>query len=296
MCKSMFFFFCLCFCTNDVLAVDKDQATKGKFYIVGMGTAPDLITVRAVEVINSADIILVGSEQERDLWSGYIKNKEVWYCPDWIRLMYGVDLRTVKDPRQRSLSEKGATARREIADKIRSAVDNGKTVAFLQAGDPMMYGLTLLLEILPKEIPTEVVPGVGAFQAASAALKMSPPYGFDTSAVVLTMADWPGRSDVNEKLMTSGSTMVFYTMLFDYPNVFKQLQRYYPADTPVAIVVDAGHREAQKIVQSTVGRFLAEVDYKSLPAERHILFVGKFLQVGQARKDFVPEIEKDHIK
>jgi precorrin-2 methylase len=41
-----------------------------------MGTAPDLITIRGVEVIKSADIILVGDEQERDLWKDFIKDNE----------------------------------------------------------------------------------------------------------------------------------------------------------------------------------------------------------------------------
>ena len=160
----------------------------------------------------------------------------------------------------------------------------------------MMFGLTLLLEILPADVPTEVVPGIGAFQAGSAALKMSPPYGYDTSGVILTMADWAGRIDVNEKLMATGSTMVFYTMLIDYPKIFSQLRRHYAADTPVAIVIDAGDREGQRVICGTVGRFLKDVDYRHLPPERHLLFVGKFLKVGQARKDFVPEIERGHIR
>jgi precorrin-4/cobalt-precorrin-4 C11-methyltransferase len=151
----------------------------------------------------------------------------------------------------------------------------------------MMYGMTLFLEMLPADVPSEIVPGVGAFQAASAALKMSPPYGYDTSAVILTMGDWPGRVDTNEKLMAGGSTMVFYTLALDYPPLFAQLRRFYPADTPVAVVSDAGDQNLQKVFRSTVGRFLEEVDYRSLPRERHMLFVGKFLNVGQARKDFL---------
>jgi precorrin-4/cobalt-precorrin-4 C11-methyltransferase len=284
------------FCAGTVFGLKACQAARGKFYIVGMGTAPDLITIRGVEVIRSADIILVGNEQERELWNVYTRNKEVWYCPDWIRILYGIDPLAQEDPQRRALSERGALARKELAGKIRSAVEQGKTVVFLQAGDPMMHGLTLLLEILPKEIPAEVVPGVGAFQAASAALKMSPPYGYDTSAVILTMADWPGRADANEKLMTAGSTMVFYTMLLDYPKVFSQLQRHYPVDTPVAVVVNAGDHGNQRIIQSSVGRFLKDVDYRSLPVENHILFVGKFLEAGQVRKDFVPQTEGEHTK
>jgi precorrin-4 methylase len=99
------------------------------------------------------------------------------------------------------------------------------------------------------------------------------------------MGDWPGRVDTNERLMATGSTMVFYTMSMDYPSLLAQLKRFYPADTPVAIVSDAGDQNLQKVLRSTVGRFLDEVDYRSLPVERHMLFVGKFLNVGQARKD-----------
>jgi precorrin-4 methylase len=294
--KSFAFVSIFLFCFIGTGQAGADPAGRGKFYIVGMGTAPDLITLRGLEVIKSADIVLVGSEQERDMWKAYINSKEVWYCPDWIRMKFGLDPKTIKDPQIRAAVEKGAQARRDLAEKIRSAVEKEQIVASLQSGDPMMFGLTLLLEILPRDLPSEIVPGIGALQAASAALKMSPPYGYDTSAVILTMADWEGRTDVNEKLMTAGSTMVFYTMLFDYPKVLSQLQHYYSADTPVAVVVDAGDHQNEQVIRSTVGRFLKEVDYRNLPAERHILLVGKFLTVGQARKDFVPQIEKGHTR
>lgn len=87
--------------------------------------------------------------------------------------------------------------------------------------------------------------------------------------------------------MATGSTMVFYTMSLDYPSLFAQLKRHYPASTPVAVVSDAGDLAQQKIVRSTVGQFLEEVDFRNFPPERHILFVGKFLTAGQARKDFL---------
>jgi precorrin-4 methylase len=69
--------------------------------------------------------------------------------------------------------------------------------------------------------------------------------------------------------------------------LFAQLKRFYPADTPVAIVSDAGDQNLQKVLRSIVGRFLDEVDYRSLPVERHMLVVDKFLTVEQARKDFL---------
>jgi precorrin-4/cobalt-precorrin-4 C11-methyltransferase len=281
-------------CSLKVAGAGMEQTARGKFYIVGMGSAPDLVTLRAIEVIKQSDIVIVENDYEQELWKDYIKGKEVWFCPHTFRVLYGLDAEAAKNEKMRAKAEYSTQLRQQLIAKIRSALEKGEIVASLQGGDPMMYGLTLFLEMLPEDTPSEIVPGVGAFQAVSAAVKMSPPYGYDTSAVILTMADWPGRIDTNEKLMATGSSMIFYTMLLDYPTVFPQLQRHYPAETPVAVVIDAGDRKNQKVIRSTIGRFLQDVDYKNFPAERHTLLVGKFLEVGQMRKDFVPEIEKTH--
>jgi precorrin-4 methylase len=269
------------------LAGDQVNKASGKFYIVGMGTASDLMTLRAQKVITSADILLAEEGSFEGDWSRFTQGKEVWQWPHNFRRYYGVDPKRLQDPTQRTQAEKLDKSRRDLAEKIGSAVQQGKVVACLEGGDPMMYGMTLFLELLPADLPSEIVPGVGAFQAASAAVKMSPPYGYDTSAVILTMGDWPGRSDTNEKLMALGSSMVFYTMGLDYATVFAQLKRFYPANTPVAVVCNAGDPDRQEVIRSTVGRFLEDVDFRGFPRGRDLLLVGKFLQVGQARKDFL---------
>ena len=204
------------------------NAGQGKFYIVGMGTAPDLITVRGVEVIREADIILLEQPSEKDYWKDFIGDKEVWYCPHGARVGLGLDPKDVKDPDIRAIVERNAKYRQEAVDKIREAVEAGKTVAALEGGDPMIYGTTFYLEMLPKDFPSEIIPGIGAFQASSAAVKMSPVFGYDTSSAIITMDDWPGRSDLNKKLMAAQSSMVFYTMNLNYPGLFAQLTNTIP--------------------------------------------------------------------
>ena len=268
-----------------VLGIGSVGAASGKFYIVGMGTAPDLITLRAVEAIRQARIILLEDPSERDYWKDLIGDKEVWICPQRVRVGLGLDPKRVSDPAARTMVEQNARIRQETVDKIRKAVEDGKTVAALKSGDPMIYGTTFYLEMLPKDFPSEIIPGIGAFQASAAAVKMSPVFGYDTSSAILTMDDWPGRSDLNEKLMATRTTMIFYTMNLDYPRLFAQLKRHYPPSTPVAVVSFAGDRVRQNVLRSTVGRFLTEVDYGGFPREAHMLLVGKFLEVGQARRD-----------
>lgn len=261
------------------------HASEGKFYIVGMGTAPDLITLRGVEAIREADIILLEEPSEREYWKDFIGDKEVWYCPHGARVGLGLNPAEIRDPDMRAIVERNARHRQEAVDKIRAAVEAGKKVAALEGGDPMIYGTTFYLEMLPKDFPSEIIPGIGAFQASSAAVKMSPVFGYDTSAAIITMDDWPGRKDLNKKLMAAQSSMIIYTMNLNYTALFAQLKKYYPANTPVAVVCFAGDRQKQKVLRSTVGRFLGEVDYKNLPPDAHTILVGKFLEVGQARRD-----------
>jgi precorrin-4/cobalt-precorrin-4 C11-methyltransferase len=281
-----------------VLSVQAVGAAPGKFYLVGMGTAPDLITVRGVEVIKSADIILLEQPSEREYWKSFIGDQEVWYCPHGARVGYGLDPKTVKDSDIRTIVENNEKHRREAVDKIRKAVEAGKIVAALEGGDAMIYGTTFYLEMLPKDFPSEIVPGIGAFQAVTAAVKMSPVFGYDTNSVIVTMDDFTGRKDVNEKLMDTQTSMIFYTMGMNYPRLFEQLNKHYPASTPVAVVSFAGDREKQQIVRSTVGRFVKDVDYKKLPNDSHTILVGKFLEVGQARIDALigakKQIERVH--
>lgn len=273
-------------------------AAEGKFYIVGMGTAPDLVTLRAAEVIRSADLILLEQQSEYEYWKDFIGNKEVFYCPHSARVGLGMNPEEIEDPDIRAIVEKNAGHRRAAADRIQKEVKAGKIVVAMQGGDPMVYGTTFYLEMLPKDFPSEIVPGVGAFNAVSAAVKMSPVFGYDTNSVIITMDDFPGRADINEKLMATQTSMIFFSMGMNYPRLFEQLNRHYPADTPVAVVSYAGERGKERVVRSTVGRFLKDVDHKQLPLDAHTLLVGKFLEVGQARVDALigakNQLERDH--
>ena len=86
-------------------------AGTGRFYIVGMGTAPDLITVRGVEVIKKADLILLEEPSELDYWKSFIGDKEVFYCAHGARVGLGLDPKNVKDPDKRAIVERNAKQR-----------------------------------------------------------------------------------------------------------------------------------------------------------------------------------------
>jgi precorrin-4/cobalt-precorrin-4 C11-methyltransferase len=268
-----------------LLSVSIAGMAAGKFYIVGMGTAPDLITLRGAAVIKNADLILLEEKSEADYWKEFIGNKEVFYCPHGSRVGLGLDPAKIDDPDIKAIVERNAKQRQEGVNRIQREVEAGKNVVAMEGGDAMVYGTTFYLELLPKDFPSEIVPGVGAFNAVTAAVKKSPVFGYDTNSVIISMDDFTGRKDINEKLMATQTSMIFYTMGMNYPRLFEQLNRHYPANTPVAVVSFGGERDKQLVVRSTVGRFLKDVDYKKLPVDAHTVLVGKFLDVGQARVD-----------
>jgi len=258
----------------------------GKFYIVGMGTCPDLMTVRAVKVCERTDIFLLEEPGDAVAWKDIIGDRPVIYCPHSSRVFYGADISQIKDPAARAVAERNDRSRKETIRQIVEATKAGKIVSSLQWGDPMVYGTTFYLEMLPQDVDTEIVPGLGAFEAGSAALKWSPTFGGDTNGVILTMGDWPERADNNDKLAALKSSMVIYTCGWKYKEGFELLRKYYPPETPVAVVCFAGVPNMETVIRSTVGKFLEEVEYDKLPY-LNILYVGKFIGHGQARNDFV---------
>jgi precorrin-4/cobalt-precorrin-4 C11-methyltransferase len=274
-------------------ALPSDAATKpkvGKFYIVSMGTANDLVTRRAMNVMAKADVFLVGGDSQARQWGEFIGRRPVWFCPEGTRVLYGADPSKLTDPGQRETAIANEKLRRDIVARILEAVYAGKTVVPLQFGDATIFGMLWYLELLPKDLPSEVIPGVGAVQAVTAAVKACPVYGYDTNSMILTLPDWPARAeqDSAERLMEHRSSMVFYTMGLNYPELLAQLRRHYPADTPMAVVCYAGDPRRQQVIRTTVAHFLEQVDYLKLPGDTQIA-VGKFLTCGQARRGAVEQ-------
>jgi len=148
----------------------------------------------------------------------------------------------------------------------------------------MMYGTTLFLEMLPADLRARSCLG-RRVSSRKRRRQNEPPSRVRHQCGHSDMGDWLGRADTNEKLMATGSTMVFYTMHLNYRDLFSQLKRHYPADTR-RVVNYAGDPKQEKVVRSTVGRFLQEVDYQHLPEERHTTARGQVPEGRTKRKTF----------
>ena len=272
---------------TDPRGSSRPDAPSGRFAVVGMGVAVDLVTLRGLRLIEEADLLLVGCDDDVIGWRELIEGRERLTVPHASRVYFGMDPESLDDPEERELARLNERMRGDIARQVIAAVEAGSLVVWLQRGDPMVFGNLWLLELMPPEVPVEVVPGIGAFQAGAAALQRSPVYGWDTNSVVLTMRDWPGRVDSVERLAALGTSMVFYTMGLPLEELFETLVGAYSPETPIAFVSHAGDRAREAVFRSTVGAFDPTGRSGPMPEEPCLLFVGKFLSVGQARKDGV---------
>ncbi len=135
------------------------QAQPGNFYAVGIGPgSPDLLTVRAVRIIESADIIL--TPQAKGTNRSLALNAIEPY-------LHKQEVMTINYPMQRN----GNNTRERwnsVAGEVLNKLQQDKSVAMITIGDPLIFATTSYLlyglaDGLPKA-QIHLVPGISAFQ------------------------------------------------------------------------------------------------------------------------------------
>jgi len=236
---------------------------EGKLYIIGTGPAgPDLAAPKGLAVLEKADIFLCPPYIQKN-FPGRIDPEKVAFNPwEGIHDEEATRLRKTDYAKWLQRVEK---QKKKVFDFVMDAIGQKKTVVMLDSGDPCVYGPSLywLLKGFDHRY-FEVIPGISAFNAASAALK-KPMIREDINFVMLTAPhSMFGRSfekgdDLLKDLSKYNITMVFYMALSSMDRLVKKLSRHYPPNLPMAIVYYAGYSEKEKILKSTLGKILDDL-------------------------------------
>ncbi|MEV7616967.1 precorrin-2 C(20)-methyltransferase [Streptomyces sp. NPDC089799] len=145
--------------------------TTGKLYGVGLGPGdPNLMTLRAVQVIAEADVVAYHSARHgrsiaRSIAQAHLRADHVEE-----QLVYPVTTETTDHPG----GYQGAMEEfyEESAARLAVHLDAGRTVAVLAEGDPLFYGSYMHMhKRLADRYETEVIPGVTSVSAAAARLQ-----------------------------------------------------------------------------------------------------------------------------
>ncbi|WP_137724220.1 precorrin-3B C(17)-methyltransferase [Prescottella subtropica] len=142
----------------------------GKLWGVGIGPGdPELMTVKAARVIADADVVAFHSARHgrsisRAVAAPYLRDGQIEE-----HLIYPVTTETIDHPGgyQGAMDE----FYEQAAERLAVHLAAGRTVALLAAGDPLFYSSYMHMhKRLTGRFDTEIIPGVTAVQAASAAL------------------------------------------------------------------------------------------------------------------------------
>jgi precorrin-2 C20-methyltransferase/precorrin-3B C17-methyltransferase len=142
----------------------------GRFYGVGLGPGdPELITLKAARIIGSADVIAYHAGVRKE---SHARRIAVGLFPAGVieeELRYPVTTGATDHPGGYA----GALADfyDESEQRLTAHLSAGRTVVLLAEGDPLFYGSYMYMhDRLSPRFPTEVVPGVPSFAAATAAV------------------------------------------------------------------------------------------------------------------------------
>ena len=239
------------------------MGNNGKVYFIGGGPGdPELLTLKAKRVIDSADVIV---------YADSLVHPSV--CAD------------AKEGAQ-VIGSKTLTLD-EIAETMVSAAREGKLVARVQSGDPSIYGAVLeqmrLLESAGVEY--EIVPGVSAAFAAAAVLKTEFTVPEVSQTVIFTRLEGRVAMPSGEKLRdlaAHGCTLALFLSITRINKVVSELKAgAYDDDTPVAVVYRVGWPD-EMVITGTLGDIAPKVKRAGITLQALVL-------VGAA---FAPDIRR----
>jgi uroporphyrinogen III methyltransferase/synthase len=235
---------------------------------VGAGPGdPGLITVRAVQCLQSADLVLYD----------YLANPSlVEYAPEGAEL-----IRLGRHDQGRSMTPD------EITEVMVKAAMEGKTVVRLKGGDPSIFarGGDESDACRAAGIPFEIVPGITSGLATAAYAEIPLTHFEEASAVALVTGH--ERDDKEEAHLDYGALAVFPGTLVFYMGVKwagrwagALMEHGKPPDTPVAVVQWCS-RARQQTVKCTLGTLAQVIGEKGLKPPS-LFVVGKVVDHAPA--------------
>jgi precorrin-2 C20-methyltransferase/precorrin-3B C17-methyltransferase len=152
-----------------VTAPGANRPASGRLFGVGVGPGdPELVTVKAKRAIEAADVVAYPTARR----SGGVARRtaDPYLSEDQIEVPLTFPVTTEETDHPGGYEAALREFYDEAAEELAAHLDAGRDVAVLCGGDPFFYGSYMYLhERLAHRYPTEVIPGVTSFSAATAA-------------------------------------------------------------------------------------------------------------------------------
>lgn len=213
-------------------------------YLVGAGPGdPDLLTVKAQKILTQADVILFADS--------LVPRQILQLCRPEAEIIHTAN-KTLE----------------EILPLMVERVRSHQSVVRLQSGDPSLYSAIheQMQALAAAEIPFEVIPGISAFQAAAAKLKVELTVPGLVQTIILCRISGRTQVPAREELASLAAhqaSLCLYLAARHVEAAQSQLLQHYPPDTPVAICFRLGW-EDEKILVVTLDKMAAATQAEKL--------------------------------
>ena len=206
---------------------------KGRVYLIGAGPgAPDLLTLRAAEVLKRADVVFYDS---------LVHPQTLALAGDATRIPVG------------KRSGRRSTAQKFINKRLIDAARAHAVVVRLKGGDPLLFGRAQEeIDALRRAgVGFEIVPGVTAATAAAAEMGVSlTRRGLSRHVAFVTprAADGERSNDWAASVLAADTAVVYMGAGLAEPISAELIERGKPATTPVALVENASLPERRVLL------------------------------------------------
>ncbi len=242
-------------------------------HFVGAGPgAPDLLTLRAVRLLNVADVCLYAGS--------LVPDEVLGHCPPKAQLLDTADLML-----------------EEIIAAMVDADRAGRDVVRLCSGDPSLLSAVAeqARRLTAAGIAYDITPGVPAYAAAAATLGRELTAPTISQSVVLTRiaqraTAMPPGEDL-EAFAATGATLVLHLAVQAIDDIVARLLPHYGPHCPVAVVARAS-RPDELVLRGTVETIAAAVHEAGI-RRTAVIIVSRVLADDWGRDSHLYSAERD---
>lgn len=230
----------------------------GRVYLIGAGPgAADLLTLRAVRCLGEAGVVLIDDLVNRELLA---------YAPAGVPVI------------EVGKRAGGRSTPQDFIDRLMLRyARQGKTVARLKGGDPLVFGRggEEAEFLVAQGVPVEVVPGISSGVAAPAALGIPVTHRDCTHGVTFITAHTRQHREPDwAALAATGTTLVIYMGLSRLESICAGLLAGGLPETMPVAVISRGTQAEQREVVATLADIAPQVRAADLPAPA-LIVVGQ---------------------